>query len=517
MEGVTRCFNCGDRGHQSKECPDVTRGPKCFSCRVFGHKSFECPGKSDAVPNVYQVDYGGNNDCIVKPVVISGCEALALIDTGCDINICRHSIGLKLVNAKSKMCQLQLRGPAGANFFTEQILDAELHIYGRTYPITVYTVSDDSIGHDVIIGRPLFQTSAELRVGPEVVEVVDTREVRQMMAIDVGVTELDVGEREFLPTIRKMVRNYVPESRVTVPMKTVIILSDEVPVYQRPRRLAPREKVAVDRQVEEWLSEGIIRHSCSDYASPVVLVAKKDGTLRFCIDYRALNKKIVRDHYPLPLIDEQVDQLRDAVIFSTLDLRNGFFHVPMDENSIKYTSFVTPSGQYEFLRTPFGLCISPPVFQRYVNFVFRDMIKAGYLLAYMDDLVVVAANVEEGVARLEAVIGIAAEYGLDIKWSKCQFLKRTIDYLCYRIQYNAVSTSEVKLLAVPRFPIPKTVKAVQSLLGLTGYFRRFIPGYAHVARPLSDLLKQEVVFQVGIEQEAAFVELKRRLTEALVL
>ena len=113
-----------------------------------------------------------------------------------------------------------------------------------------------------------------------------------------------------------------------------------------------------------------------------------------CIDYRALNKKIVRDRYPLPLIDEQVDQLRDAVIFSTLDLRNGFFHVPMDENSIKYTSFVTLSGQYEFLRTPFGLCISPPVFQRYVNFVFRDIIKAGYLLAYMDDLVVVAAIVD---------------------------------------------------------------------------------------------------------------------------
>ena len=101
----------------------------------------------------------------------------------------------------------------------------------------------------------------------------------------------------------------------------------------------------------------------------------------------------------------------------------------MDENSIKYTSFVTLSGQYEFLRTPFGLCISPPVFQRYVNFVFRDIIKAGYLLAYMDDLVVVAANVDEGVARLEAVMKIAAEYGLDIKWSKCQFLKRTIDYL----------------------------------------------------------------------------------------
>jgi hypothetical protein len=108
-------------------------------------------------------------------------------------------------------------------------------------------------------------------------------------------------------------------------MKTVIFLSDEVPVYQRARRLAPREKAAVDQQFEEWLREGIIQHSCSNYASLVVLVIKKKGTLRLCIDYRTLNKKIVRDRCPLPLIDEQIDQLRDAVIFSTLDLPDSFF------------------------------------------------------------------------------------------------------------------------------------------------------------------------------------------------
>lgn len=297
----------------------------------------------------------------------------------------------------------------------------------------MYTVDDNSMGHDVVIGRLLFQTSAELRVGPKAVEIIDAREVHQMMTIDVGELGLEVGERAYLPVIHEMVRNYKPGNRETVPMKTVIILSDEIPVYQRPRQLAPREKAAVDQQIDEWLQEGIIRPSCSDYASPVVLVTKKDGILRLCIDYRALNKKIICDRYPLPLIDEQVDQLRGAIIFSTLDLRNGFSHVPMDDNSIKYTSFVTPSGQYEFLRTPFRLCISPPVFQRYVNFVFHDLIKLGHLLAYMDDLIIVAANIDEGVSHLEAVMKISAEYGLDIKWSKCQFLKRAIDYLGYHI------------------------------------------------------------------------------------
>lgn len=219
----------------------------------------------------------------------------------------------------------------------------------------------------------------------------------------------------------------------------------------------------------------------------------------------------------MPLIDDQIDRLRGAVVFSTLDLRNGFFHVPIDEASVKYTSFVVPNGQYEFLRTPFGLCISPPVFQRYVNFIFRDLIRLGHLLAYMDDLIVVAANVEKGLVRLRTVLRVAAENGLDIKWSKCQFLKDSIDYLGYRIRHNEVSPSEVKTIAVQKFPLPRTAKAVQSFLGLTGYFRRFIRVYSQIALPLSNLLKQGALFHMGRPQETAVDSLKQCLSSAPVL
>lgn len=163
----------------------------------------------------------------------------------------------------------------------------------------------------------------------------------------------------------------------------------------------------------------------------------EEDTLRLCIDFRELNKRIVRDRYPLPLTDDQIDLLRGAMVFSTLDLRNGFFHVPVDEASVKYTPFVVPNRQYKFLCTPFGLCISPPVFHRYVKFIFRDLIQLlGHLLAYMDDLIIVAANVEESLVRLRTVLQVAAENGLYIKWSKCQFLKDSIDYLGYRIRHN---------------------------------------------------------------------------------
>ncbi|KAK9751620.1 Reverse transcriptase (RNA-dependent DNA polymerase) [Popillia japonica] len=141
--------------------------------------------------------------------------------------------------------------------------------------------------------------------------------------------------------------------------RTKIILEDEVPIHQQPRRLSLHEMKEVDKQLEEWLQQGVIRPSASDFASPIVLVKKKDGTTRICIDYRKLNRKIIKDRYPLPIIEDQIDKLANARIFTTLDLRNGFFHVPVTEDSVKYTSFVTPHGQYEFLKTPFGLCNAP--------------------------------------------------------------------------------------------------------------------------------------------------------------
>ena len=167
-----------------------------------------------------------------------------------------------------------------------------------------------------------------------------------------------------------------------------LVLKDDEPVYQRVRRLAPHERELVNAQISDWLDDGIVRHSVSDYASPVVSTAKKDGSKRLCIDYRLLNKKIIKDRYPLPLIEDQLGRLQDARVFSTLDLKNGFFHVPVDESTQKYTAFIVSDGHFEFLRVPFGLCNSPAVFQKFVNATFKELIREGVVLTYMDDLIV---------------------------------------------------------------------------------------------------------------------------------
>lgn len=199
--------------------------------------------------------------------------------------------------------------------------------------------------------------------------------------------------------VEQLVNTYKPSKTKESPVELKIVLSDETPIYQRARRLPPKHKEIVKNQIAEWLKDGIIQPSASDFAVPVVVVPKKDGSSRICVDYRPINKKIVRDRYPLPLIDDQIDALEGAKVFSTLDLANGFFHVPVAKESRKYTSFITPDGQYEFLYTPFGLCLSPPVFMRFINKVFTELIAEGTVIPYMDDIIIPAQN--ESVREIE--------------------------------------------------------------------------------------------------------------------
>lgn len=200
----------------------------------------------------------------------------------------------------------------------------------------------------------------------------------------------------------------------------------------------------MNAQIDEWKEEGIIRESVSDFASPVVLVKKKNRSHRLCVDYRMLNKKIIKDRYPLPLIEDQLDRLQSARVFSTIDLKNGFFHVRMDEASIKYTSFIVPDGQYEFLRVPFGLCNSPSVFQRFINAVFKDLVKQKIVLVYMDDLIVLSINEDKGLKNLRIVLDTASRTGLVMNWKKCCFLCRAVEFLGHVIEGGTIRPSAEK-------------------------------------------------------------------------
>lgn len=300
-------------------------------------------------------------------------------------------------------------------------------------------------------------------------------------------------------------------------MKMKLVLKDDEPVYQHARRISPSEKEIVNRQIDEWIENGIVQPSTSDYASPIVLVRKKNRSYRLCVDYRTLNKKIVKDCYPLPLIEDLLDALQRARVFSTLDLRDGFFYVDIDKSSRKYTAFIVPDGHYEFCKVPFGLCNSPAIIQRFINMVFKKLIQEDVVLTYMDDLIIPSIDMKGGLKQLRKVLEVAGRARLNINWRKCNLLRADVEFLGHRVGNGCVRPSSSKVDAVQRFPIPTNVRQVQSFLGLSGYFWKFIPEYSKIARPLTNLLKSNVDFQFGNAEEEAVNRLKIMLTREPVL
>ncbi|GFW82543.1 retrovirus-related Pol polyprotein from transposon 17.6 [Trichonephila clavipes] len=238
--------------------------------------------------------------------------------------------------------------------------------------------------------------------------------------------ELDlrhVENRQIKKKLEKLIQDYKSEKTASTDVTMRIILKDEEPVCQPPRRLAFTER-QVNKQIEEWLNEGIIRSSSSEYANPIVMVKKKDGSSRMSNDYRKLNQKLVKDKFPLPIIEDVLDTLQEANVYSTLDLRNGFFHVDVDEDCRKYTSFIVPDGQFEFNNVPFGLSTSLGVFQRYVSSIFRDLTRKGIVISYFDDLVIPAKNEQDGLENLKIIFEVSKKYGLEIKFKKVPILKQ---------------------------------------------------------------------------------------------
>uniref|UniRef100_A0A8C6TU90 Gypsy retrotransposon integrase-like protein 1 n=1 Tax=Neogobius melanostomus TaxID=47308 RepID=A0A8C6TU90_9GOBI len=307
-----------------------------------------------------------------------------------------------------------------------------------------------------------------------------------------------------------------------------IPLVDNVPVKQRYRRIPPSEYEAAKAHIRQLLESQVIRESSSPFASPIVLVKKKDGSLRLCVDYRLLNSKTRKDAFPLPRIEESLDALSGAQWFSTLDLAAGYNQVPVTESDKAKTAFCTLFGLFEWNRMPFGLCNAPSTFQRLMERIFGDQ-NCQSLLLYLDDVVIFSSTVEEHITRLETVLSRLQKEGLKAKLEKCAFFKSEVSYLGHVISREGVSTDPSKIEAVSKWPHPNGVSELCSFLGFTSYYRRFIEGFAKLAAPLHRLVaeltgtKNRKPSKVPLtavwtqECERSFGELKQRLVTAPVL
>nr|CAB3504899.1 unnamed protein product [Digitaria exilis] len=269
------------------------------------------------------------------------------------------------------------------------------------------------------------------------------------------------------------------------------------PIAQRPYRMSVDELEELKKQLHELKEKGYIRPSASPWASPVLFVKKKDGSMRMCIDYRALNAVTIKNKYPLPRIDELLDQLKRAKFFSKIDLRSGFYQMKIRPCDIPKTAFVTRYGQFEFTVVSFGLTNAPPYFMNMMNKVFMDELDC-FVVVFIDDILIYSETAEDHEKHLGIVLEKLRQNQLYAKFSKCEFWLEKVAFLGHVLSAEGVAVDPEKVTAVSEWQQPKNVTEIRSFLGLAGYYRRFIENFSRIAKPMTELLKEEL--RVAVKQ-----------------
>ena len=288
------------------------------------------------------------------------------------------------------------------------------------------------------------------------------------------------------------------------------------PVRARPYRHYPKLQQTVREHVNKMLNDGIISESTSPFPSPVVLIKKKNGDYRLCIDFRALNRITERENFPLPSISDIFNNLgmTKPAYFSTLDMASGYWQIGLDEDS--KTAFVTQDGLYEFNVLPFGLHNAPSTFQRTMHEVLRGL-HWKFCLVYLDDIIIYSNTFPEHLKCLAQVFQKFRNANLKLKPKKCLFACEQIHYLGHIISQNGIATDPDKLKAVQNYPVPKNVNDVRTFIGFVGYYRRYIKDFSTIAEPLTNLTRKNKLFQWTDECSNSFENLKQRLLEPPVL
>jgi len=290
-------------------------------------------------------------------------------------------------------------------------------------------------------------------------------------------------------------------------------LTDNIPVKRKPYRPPFYLKDELNRQVNLLLEAGILTPSTSAYSSPVCLVKKSNGEMRMVADFRHLNLKVVKDSYPLPLIQENIDSLANAKFFSTLDLTSGFFQQVVHPEDRHKLAISTPQGLFQFSRSPFGLATSPPAFQRLMHVVLNGLSPLN-ISCYLDDIVVASDTIDSHLDKLQLVFDRLKLHRLKLKPSKCIFIKQEIEFLGYVVSGSSLKPKSKNLETIKNFKIPSSKRDVRSFLGAVNYYRRLIPDLSKRSVNLTNLTKDDSKFEWTDETQSEFDDLRFALSKA---
>jgi transposase InsO family protein len=299
-------------------------------------------------------------------------------------------------------------------------------------------------------------------------------------------------------------------------VKMTINTGESHPIKQKPYKTPFSLRPEVDRHIKELLKAKIIRPSTSPWASPIIIVPKKDGGSRMCIDFRKLNCVTTNNSYPLPSISDILASLKNARYFSCLDLKSGYYQIEMSEADKEKTAFVCHKGLFEFNVMPFGLSSAPPVFQELMNRVLGDSLN-DFAFAYLDDIIIYSHTLDDHMAHLQKVFTKLKDANLKLKLSKCDFGVSKVGYLGHEISAQGVKPDPAKVQSIRQIAVPTTVKQVCSFLGLVGFYHQFIKNFAEIAHPLTQLTRKYCRFRWNPDCQRAFETLKESLCQNVVL
>ncbi|XP_050908927.1 uncharacterized protein LOC127122669 [Lathyrus oleraceus] len=535
-----KCFKYGGLGHRANECNNKVL--RCYNCGKTGHRVAECKNDGPTCYNRGEQGHikGPKADNLIKGTCfINNVELIAIIDTGATHSFisleCAMGLGLKL---SSMVGSMVIDTPANGSVTTALVcLSCPFTIYGKNFAMDLVCLPLHQI--NIILGMNWLEFNyVHINCYNKTVRFLEFGDCGELMFLSAKqVEELLEDEAQMFAMFSSLqVDNEVasvdlpivcnfpdvfPDDIGDLPPERDIEFSIDVvpgtnPVSMAPYRMSASELGELKKQLEELLEKKFVRPSVSPWGAPVLLVKKKDGSMRLCVDYRQLNKVTIKNRYPLPRIDDLMDQLVGACMFSKIDLRSGYHQIRVKPDDIPKTAFRTRYGHYEYTVMPFGVSNAPGVFMEYMNRIFHPYLDQ-FVVVFIDDILIYSKSEEEHADHLNMVLQVLRDKKLYAKLSKCEFWLKEVSFLGHVISSGGIAVDPSKIDAVLQWETPKSATEIRSFLGLAGYYRRFIEGFSKIAMPLTQLTRKGQSYVWDVACEKSFVELKKRLTSAPVL
>jgi len=459
----------------------------------------------------------------------------ALLDTGAELCLVSPAIArrLKEHGVRVRLCARRL-GTANGEVEVREWISCDLSVAGAVGREVIVPIEAgvQETGEELLLSYPVLRDAGLLGLlaaprpgGPWLPAANDAADFEDgpddfPPSNDGGdlVVEDRVGSvvDALLDDFRDLFEDLEPGEGARVPAMPVELLPGQSPRRHAPRRLSPAVQQQLDEEVRELLRAGVISPSSSSYASPIVMVRKKDGSRRMCVDYRSLNACTQDLKFPLPHPRSLLERLSGQRYFATLDLKSGFHQIPLSEEARPLTAFVTPSGLYEFNRIPFGLKNAPAFFQKTMLLVLSGLV-GPRCQVFIDDIVVHGVNLADFAESLRLVLERLRQFGLRLKAAKCRFGLSQVEYLGHIVCGEGIALSDERKRAVAEVAVPTNTAQVRAFVGLANYFRDFIPAFATLARPLTALCSTKVQFCWGDGEQRAFDALKQAILRAPML